>query len=43
MLVETHKRGVRDLVHAANLDMMVDYRRQSVSNLGNLFTVVRRY
>lgn len=36
-----YQRDVRDLVHTARLDMKLDYRKQNVSNLGNLFTVVR--
>jgi hypothetical protein len=32
---------VRDLVHQVQLDLQLDYRRQSVKNLGDLFRMVR--
>jgi hypothetical protein len=35
------QRDIRDLVHTARLDMKLDYRKQSVTSLGNLFSVVR--
>jgi hypothetical protein len=32
---------IRDLVHRANLDMQLEYRRQSMKDLGDLFKMVR--